>query len=286
MAGYDGEDLEDYEPPQNDEQDDEGIPLSQKDPKIKEAKEVLLKEYFDGEGVYYGQQLEVFLEEKFFHWITARAVNQLAKEGRIRSVPTKLGHLTINFYSALSNRYWTRRANSMGKLVAAYSTPNFVRGLGLQGELMFDAALPLGGFLPKAKNVNEYGGKKWTKTKQNLDRIYERDGIAYGAEIKNTLPYIPLSELLAKIEMCEFLGLRPLFIFRFAPKNYIQTVWKSGGFTLIYKNQLYPLGHLDFARTVKAELQLPVDSPAAISAGTIQRFLKWHLQQNPPKPMP
>jgi hypothetical protein len=275
------EDLEDYEPQQEEDEAPEGIPLSQRDPKIKEAKEVLLKEYFDGENVYYGQQLEVILEARFFHWITARALNQLAREGRIRSAPTKLGHLTINFYSALSNRYWTRRANSIGKLVAGYSTPNFTRGLGYQGELMFDAALPLGGFLPKAKNVNEYGGKKWTKTKQNLDRVYERDGVAYGAEIKNTLPYIPLAELLSKIELCEFLGLKPLFIFRFAPKNYIDTVRKRGGFTLIFKHQLYPLGHLEFAKAVKAELGLPVDSPAAISDGTVQRFLNWHLKQLP-----
>lgn len=285
MAAYD-DDFVDDEPPEHDE-DREGIPLSQRDPKIREAKEVLLKECFTGarDEVYYGQQLEVLYEERFFHWITARALNQLGKEGKIRSIPTKLGHLTIKFYSALSNRYWIRRANSIGKLVAAYSTPDFVRGLGLQGELMFDAALPLAGFLPKAKHVNEYADKKWTKTKQNLDRIYDRDGIAYGAEIKNTLPYIPLAELLSKIEMCEFLGLKPLFIFRFAPKNYIETVRRRGGFTLIYKNQLYPLGHLDLAKTVRNELGLPVDSPAAIAEGTVQRFLNWHLKQlSSPRP--
>ena len=67
------EDLEDYEPPQEEDEAPEGIPLSQRDPKIKEAKEVLLEEYFDGENVYYGQQLEVILEARFFHWITARA---------------------------------------------------------------------------------------------------------------------------------------------------------------------------------------------------------------------
>ena len=67
-----------------------------------------------------------------------------------------------------------------------YSDSMFTRALGHHGEMMFDAALPTEGFLPKAKKVRAYAGREWLLTPHDLDRVYERDGIAYGAEIKKT----------------------------------------------------------------------------------------------------
>jgi len=143
--------------------------------------------------------------------------------------------------------------------------------------MMFDAAMATGGFLPTAKNVRSFRGKTWTQTEHNLDRIFERDGTAYGAEIKNTLPYIPQSELAVKTTICQYLGLTPLFICRFAPKSYIEATRTQGGFTLIFKYQLYPFGYAALAQRVRTKLRLPVDCPKAIQEGTIQRPLNWHL---------
>ena len=134
------------------------------------------------------------------------------------------------------------------------------------------------GFLPTARNVKTYKGKEWKETDQDLDRVFERDGIAYGAEIKNTLKYIPRHELTVKIKMCQHLGLRPLFIVRAAAKSYINEVRLLGGFTLVFKYQLYPFGQKLFADRVRESLRLPVDSPARIADGTVQRFLNWHLK--------
>jgi hypothetical protein len=167
-------------------------------------------------------------------------------------------------------------------LVQEYSDPVFTQALGRHGEMMFDAAMATGGFLPKAKNVRSYAGKTWTQTDHNLDRVFERDSIAYGAEIKNTLPYIPPRELAVKITMCQHLGLTPLFIVRFAPKSYIEDTRRQGGFTLLFKYQLYPFGYADLARRVKTALNLPVDCPRAIEDGTIQRLVTWHLKHSVP----
>jgi hypothetical protein len=157
-----------------------------------------------------------------------------------------------------------------------FSEPSFRAALGTHGELMFDAAVPRGGFLPAGSNIRSYGGKTWTETNHNLDRIFERDGIAYGTEIKNTLPYIEKAELDVKVRMCRFLGLRPLFIVRMAPANYINDVYLAGGFTLIFKWQLYPFGWKAFADEVAATLRLPVDCPAKIEDGTVKRLLDGH----------
>jgi len=62
-----------------------------------------------------------------------------------------------------------------------------------------------------------------------------------------------------------------------APKNYINDVEREGGFTLVFKYQLYPFGQKRFADTVRETLGLFADSPVRVADGTMQRFLKWHL---------
>lgn len=114
-------------------------------------------------------------------------------------------------------------------------------------------------------------------TGHDLDRCFTRDGVHYGVEIKNTLPYIPREELTIKLQMCSFLGLRPLFIARMHPKSYIEEIRQHGGYGMVVKYQLYPHGASEFAARVRQRLQLPVDAPSAIASGTIQRFFNWHL---------
>ena len=110
---------------------------------------------------------------------------------------------------------------------------------------MFDAALAHFGFMPTAKKVTTYNNVKWAISGHDLDRVYTRDGVAYGCEIKNKLDYIDAEELTAKIEMCRHLGLKPLFIMRGSPKSYNHDINLAGGFALIYRYQLYPHGQGD-----------------------------------------
>ena len=131
----------------------------------------------------------------------------------------------------------------------------------------------------KAKDVREWNGRKWTLTDHDLDRIYERDGIEYGAEIKNTLPYIEKKLLLRKLDIAKIFNVRPFFIVRRAPQNYIEMVHKRGGFTLILDYQLYPFGFRTIAKKIQAELGLPVDSPRSLSDQTAKRFLDWHQRR-------
>ncbi len=251
-----------------------------RDPVVDQAKDAI-RAFFDREraNVFYKQQLEVIFEDAFFHWVTSRALSELAAEGSIAVEPEELpGIGIIMLYHATTHRYWRRQGQEVIALVRQFSAPTFTAGIGAQGELMFDASLPTVGFLPTGRKVKAYGGKEWQETEHDLDRVFERDGIAYGAEIKNTLKYIPRNELSVKIRMCKHLGLRPLFIVRAAAKNYINEVRLAGGFTLVFRYQLYPFGQKRFADQVREALRLPVDSPARIADGTVQRFLRWHLK--------
>jgi hypothetical protein len=257
--------------------------LPQRDSVVDDAKQAL-QGFFAREqkSVFYQRQLQVLFEGTFFHWITAHALSELAEEGRIASETRALpvtGSITL--YRATTHRYWRRQAEDIIELVSQFSQPSFTQAIGSQAELMFDAGLASVGFVPAARKVRSYDGKDWTETGHDLDRVYQRNGIAYGAEIKNTLGYIERSELVAKLRMCKHLGLRPLFIVRMAPKSYINEVRLEGGFTLVFKYQLYPFGQKNFADRVKEALRLPTDSPARIADGTLQRFLNWHTKSLP-----
>lgn len=249
-----------------------------RDLKIDEVKEFLLADLFvrDPEGVFYQRQIEIRYERQFFHWITAKALNELAEEGKINATTREYPNIRIRFYRARKNRYWTRRANEIEKLVLRFSEQEFLHGLGRHGETMFDAALAHGGFLPRARNVAAWGGKQWIETNHNLDRIITRDGVDYGVEVKNTLTYIDRFEMRTKLDMCDFFGVVPLFIMRMAPATYINEIQAYGGFSLIFEWQLYPFGHETFAVEVQKQLGLKVGCPRAIEDGTIQRFVAWH----------
>jgi len=183
----------------------------------------------------------------------------------------------IRFFFSKKKRYWRREGDEILKLVLAYSRVEFSGPVGRQAEMLFSAAMPKAGFLPVAEEAREYAGRRWERTQHDLDRIYEKDGAAFGVEIKNQLAYIEAEEFEIKLQMCRFLGLRPVFIARMMPKSYIYEVHKNwGGFCLIFKHQLYPFGQEAFAKRVRAALGLPVDCPRAIAEGTIVRLAKWH----------
>ena len=252
-----------------------------RDTKIDEAKEVLMRELFEQspEQVYYGRQVEVLFERRFFHWIIARALGELARSGAVSSTEMVLeGQTRVRFYWSTRNRYWRRKAQAARRLILEYSKPSFCRGLGHHAETMFTAALATVGFMPTSENVRSYRGVEWVETGHDLDRVFERDKVAYGTEIKNSLDYIAREELQIKLRMCKRFGIRLLFIMRMAPKSYIEEIRQAGGYSLIFEWQLYPHGNEELARRVRERFGLRVDCPRAIERGTVERFLRWHVR--------
>jgi len=244
--------------------------------------------------VYLGQ-LEVLFEDRPliesrdprrgkkgpFHWITSKAVSQLAAEGRIASEPPARAPEGpphgLRFFHAKAYRDWHREAKRIQQVVSEFSKAEFARGIGHHLELLVDSALASAQFHVAGRDVNEWNGRKWTKTNENLDRVYvSKEGIAYGCEIKNTLPYIERGEFERKLEMSRSLGLRPLFVARMMPESYIDEAYEAGGFSWVLKNQFYPLAFEDLAARVRKTLGLPVVCARGIPQGDLQRFVSWH----------
>lgn len=173
-------------------------------------------------------------------------------------------------------RFYRRSATRLVNLVDEYADPNIGGAVGLHGEFMVLEGFARCQFVMRGRNTRDHGGRSWTASGHNLDFIFEKEGNAYGVEVKNTLGYMDYEEFKTKIRMCEFLGIRPVFAARMLPKAWIHEVISNGGYALIMKYQLYPWTHKELANRVARELGLPVDAPKSLKDGTMQRFLKWH----------
>lgn len=240
-----------------------------------------LRAVFDSSSdrLFYSTQLETFLEREFFHWVAGRALLEMATAGSIQRTTTEVVGNPVNFYAHKRHRYWQREHKRMIAVLEQVFDSEFSHAIGRHGELMFDAAFGRAGVRAEAQNTKTWNGITWDKSNHNLDRIYTLDGLAYGAEIKNTQAYISRSELRTKIELCHHLGVIPLFIMRFAPKSYTYEVVKAGGFVLLFEEQMYPWGHSNLLREARSVLGLKVGSPKDVKEGDIQRFFKWHTKR-------
>jgi hypothetical protein len=253
-----------------------------------------LGQFFEGnrDGVYYDQQLRVLFEErpyKVYQWITGKALTELREEGKLRptvldldtgeEVPEFVGlrsRRVIRFFWHPRKRSWRQRAKRIVKLVQQFSTPEFAHGLGHQGEVLADLALLNVGFRVEGRKVRSWKGRMWRRSGHDLDRVYSGDGVLYGAEIKNTLGYIPKDELLIKMEMCKQLRLRPLVIARSLPTHYVHLLYRAGGLGWIIGVQSWPFAQEKLAEVVRRELGFRISCAQAIEDGAVERFLKGH----------
>jgi len=231
--------------------------------------------------VYYLRQLQVRLEKKYFHWITNNAAVGLLRLGRLKEerVVSARGGMFTRFLTHPSNRYTKREIKRTQDIIEEYSRPEVTISCGIRAENLFCAGLAEKGFMPKDKKVRSFQGKTWEKSGHDLDYLFERDGIHYGCEIKNTLTYIDKEEFVTKMEMCEFLGIKPLFIMRYTPKTYMWEIYKKGGYGMLFEYQIYDLSQKELVEKIRETLGMPVDCPRAIPEGMLERFKTWHLEK-------
>ena len=251
---------------------------TQEDPSqssIREKLEVFFEK--NSKEVFFSRQLEVQNEDTYFHWVTNRAVHDLVESGNVRSETRKLktgGEIHLLWHQ--NYRYYRRKASEVVKLVEEYADPNIC--IGMHGEAMVLEAFARFQFIMRGRHINSYQGKKWAETNNNLDFIFERDGVSYGIEVKNMLGYMDQKEFNIKMQICKYLNIRPVFVVRMMPRTWINELVENGGYAMIMKYQLYPWTHKELARKIAKKLNLPVDAPNAIADGTMQRFLKWQTK--------
>jgi len=228
------------------------------------------------ESVFYSRQLEVLYEGEYFHWLTNRVLRRLVQEGRIHTETRQLSTgAELKLLWHRSYRFYKRAADEVYKLVDEYTTSATDGSLGLQGEHLVLAAFARQKFVLMAEEANQYKGVKWEETKHDLDLIFERDGIGYGIEVKNTLGYLDVDEFILKTQMALKIGVKPIFAVRALPKTWVWALIQAGGYAMIMTYQFYPWTHKEIADRIRSTLGLPVDTPKRIEQGTMDRFEKW-----------
>ena len=249
-----------------------------RDIKIDEAK-TAITEIFNTEParVFYSVQIETRLERDFFHWITNKGLKELTEENKlVRKTHAVPVNQLVNFYTNPRYRYPRRESANLVKTLTEIYDSEFTHAVGRHCEMLLDSAFARAGFKPAASDANSWNGVQWTESNHNMDRIITKDSVAYGVEIKITQNYISRYELRLKTKLCRHIGVRPLFVMRFAPKSYIEEVRKAGGFTLLFEDQIYPFGFYKLMQKVRASLGLKVQCPRDFKEGDIQRFSNWH----------
>lgn len=234
------------------------------------------------DAVFYSRQLEVLFEREYFHWVTNRAIRRLVAEGRIISETRRLSigsEMKLLWHRKF--RFYKRAANEVFEMVDRYTSAASDGTLGLQGEHLVMAAFARGRYLLHGEGMNSHGGQVWTETGHDLDFIWEKNGVVYGIEVKNTLGYLDVREFVAKVRMSLHLGIKPVFAVRSIPKTWAQAVIQAGGYAMIMGYQFYPWTHAEVAKEIRGKLGLPVDTPRKIEDGTMQRFERWATNPDP-----
>jgi hypothetical protein len=247
------------------------------------ARARLLTFFIDNpEQVFYSRQLEVLFEREYFHWVTNRALRGLIAEGRIVMEPRRLDiGSEIKLVWIKSFRFYKRAALEVFDLVNRYTNSATDGTLGMQGEHLILAAFARRQFLLIAEEAKSYKERLWTSTGHDLDFIFEKDGVGFGIEVKNTLGYLDVDEFVTKIRLAINIGVRPVFAVRALPRTWAEALIQSGGYAMIMGFQFYPWTHQALATEIREKLRLPVDTPKRIEQGTMQRFETWIT--NPPR---
>jgi hypothetical protein len=276
-------------------------------PQIDAAKHALRHHFTNVLGgpirsAYYLSQLQILYEQDFFPWVLSDAVKQLIDEGfltklteedipEISSLPniTRIQFLINSRAIAANPNQIKKRCRNTATLVNRYSSPVNSDMIGKHLESLVRAELRAQSFTIEGSHTNSFNRRQWTRTDHNLDFIatHSSGHLSIGVEVKNTLDMIEAEEIDIKIEICKFLGIIPVFAVRWI-KPYINCINRQGGFSWVFKTQMYPLGQDKFVRELFArlsvtnrtdarghELQFPVTVRTELPPISVQKFQDW-----------
>jgi hypothetical protein len=196
--------------------------------------------------------LKVRLEDKFFPWVTGRALGSMVGMGRIvkQGLPGRRGRIeTRNFYTLPDFDYdeivgEIREKKSVSTEVNAMLTGHAPAAY--FAEDLFERAFDALGFEIIERDAYEYKEKRVTGVKgkelPNLDFILERDKVAYGVDVKNWIryEYNTRLEVIFKVGLALQLELVPFIVARYVDKDTIyKEIISKGGICYPFRTLLF-----------------------------------------------
>lgn len=225
---------------------------------------------------YHRKQIEVLFESKYQHWVTDRAVTSLIGEGFLRERSYQLPDFELSFVYRYNLRRIAMAMRERVGITRRYSHVSVSTATGGQAEFWALFLFKSNAFRTIDKHINEYQGIVWTKTGHDLDFIMEKDGIAYGVEVKNKFPYVDDDLFDIKLDICRHLRLKPLFFFRMASYLQIQKAKKQGGKIIVFKSKIFPPGNEPLVNEIWNNMRLPVSIWKDVPPPITQSLLTYH----------
>lgn len=234
------------------------------------------------DSLFYKKQLQVIFENSYPHDIAGKAVNELIADGFLKEENRKFGknaNVPIIFVCRKSRRYISSEIKGRLRIIEKYGDDELNEGCGKYAESLFKHMFEKNRFKIIDRNTSTFQGKTWESSKRELDFIIEKGGYVYGLEIKNTFDYMPEDEFEEKLEMCEYLGIVPLFPVRFASPQQLELMQYVGGLALIFKTRIFPPGNQKLVTDIWNNFRLPVNIWEEISKPVESIFLSFHSRK-------
>ncbi len=229
------------------------------------------------DSVFYKKQLQVIFEGRYPHDVTGKAVNELIEDRFLKAEPRTFGtNMHVIFVCRRNLRYISNQIKTKLKIMERFSDDELNDGVGKYAEILFYHLFGKNQFEIIGNDTNTFRGNTWSRSDRNLDFIIRKDGISYGVEIKNTFDYMPLDEFEEKLDMCQFLGLLPLFPLRCPSPQQYALMKEVGGLALQFKTRIFPPGNQNLLTDIWNHFRLPVNTWGEILPPIEALLLKYH----------
>jgi len=227
--------------------------------------------------VFYKKQIQVVFEDQYPHDVTGKAVNELIEDKFLKAETRAFGkNMHVIFVYRHNVRYTAMAIKIRIKILERFSDDEVNDGVGKYAEILFGHMFERNQFKIIGRNTNTFRSKAWSESDKNLDFIIEKDGISYGVEIKNRFDYMEQDEFEEKLEMCQFLGLLPLFPLRCPSEQQYAQMKDCGGLALKFKTRIFPPGFQGLVTDIWNNFRLPVNIWEEILPPVEAVFLNYH----------
>jgi hypothetical protein len=235
------------------------------------------------------REVKVRLEDKFFPWVTGRALKLLVETGRVvkQGLSGRRGRIeTKNFYSLPDFKYDEIVGEMREKRGVSKEVNSLLTGHAAAtyfAEDLFERAFASLGFEIVDRDASEYKGRKVTavsgKEPPNLDFILERDKVTYGADVKNWIRFEAgtRNEVISKVNLALQLKIVPFIVARYVDKSTIyNAIIMKGGICYPYRTLIFSPDFDSLARKANQLLGYPVLALDRLPTYKLERIESLH----------
>ncbi len=227
--------------------------------------------------------IQIALERKYAPGQVKNTLNILEENGTLQSKKyhiEQVGDAKFYFSSKLSKENISSidaKIKKSAQWISKYSRIKTIKMLRDHLHYLVKAELRTQGFeIITEKHVRRFKEKEWTRSRHTLDilAVHKTKELPIGVEIKNMLTPISKAEIMLKLEMCEKLGIYPIFACRYQ-EYHRKEIENSSGFLWQFKTQLYPFGQEVIVKELQKRFNFPVEVKGELPLEAIKDFEIW-----------